>query len=103
FEHHYGFYGALIDSFTHTREGILDWHRDGKPIVEEGYSTFLLAKEACRRIGEHDGKRPFFLYLPFNAVHGPNEAPKEYIEKYEHLGRIGPQRAQLECVETAMG
>jgi arylsulfatase A-like enzyme len=103
FEHHYGFYGALIDSFTHTREGILDWHRDGKPVVEEGYSTFLLAKEACRRIGEHDGKRPFFLYLPFNAVHGPNEAPKEYLEKYGHLGRTGPQRAQLECMDIAIG
>src|SRR5690348_16016727 len=53
FDHHYGFYGALIDSFTHTRQGILDWHRNGKPIVEEGYSTFLLANEASRLIATH--------------------------------------------------
>ncbi len=103
FEHHYGFYGALIDSFLHTREGILDWHRNGKPVVEEGYSTFLLANEASRLISNHDGKRPFFLYLPFNAVHGPNQAPPEYLKKYEHLKRTGPQRAQLECMDVAIG
>ncbi len=103
FQHHYGFYGALIDSFTHTREGILDWHRNGEPVVEEGYSTFLLASEAGRLIRNHDGTRPFFLYLPFNAVHGPHQAPPEYMKKYEHLGREGPQRAQLHCLDMAIG
>ncbi|MFN7939623.1 MAG: arylsulfatase [Bryobacteraceae bacterium] len=103
FQHHYGFYGALIDSFTHTREGILDWHRNGEPVVEEGYSTFLLANEASRLIRNHDGGRPFFLYFPFNAVHGPHQAPAEYMKKYEHLGREGPQRAQLHCLDIAIG
>ncbi|MBL8177065.1 MAG: arylsulfatase [Bryobacterales bacterium] len=103
FQHHYGFYGALIDSFTHTREGILDWHRNGEPVVEQGYSTFLLAAEAARLIRNHDGARPFFLYLPFNAVHGPHQAPPEYIAKYQHLGREGPQRAQLHCLDIAIG
>ena len=103
FDHHYGFYGALIGSFTHTREGILDWHRNGRPVIEEGYSTFLLAEEAARLIMRHDGSRPFFLYLPFNAVHSPNQAPEEYLKKYEHLGRTGPQRAQLECMDIAAG
>jgi arylsulfatase A-like enzyme len=103
FDHHYGFYGALIDSYTHTREGILDWHRNGVPIVEEGYSSFLFADEASRLIKDHDGKKPFFLYLPFNAVHGPNQAPEGYKKKYAHLGRTGPQRAQLECMDIAIG
>lgn len=103
FQHHYGFYGALIDSFTHTREGVLDWHRNGEPVIEKGYSTFLLADEACRLIARHDGKRPFLLYLPFNAVHGPNQAPEEYLKKYAHLDRRGPQRAQLHCMDIAIG
>ncbi|MEK7754179.1 MAG: arylsulfatase [Acidobacteriota bacterium] len=103
FEHHYGFYGALIDSYTHTRGGILDWHRNGAPVIEEGYSTFLLAEEARRLIAQHDLRRPFFLYLPFNAVHGPNQAPEEYLKKYAHMPRVGPQRAQLECMDVAIG
>ena len=103
FEHHYGFYGALIDSYTHTRDGILDWHRNGKPVMEEGYAPFLLADEASRLIRQHDKKKPFFLYLPFNAVHGPHQAPPEYLKKYEQLGRTGPQRAQMECLDVAIG
>lgn len=103
FDHHYGLYGALIDSFTHTRFGVLDWHRNGKPVIEEGYSTFLLAEEAVRLIRNRDRKKPFFLYLPFNAVHGPNQAPPEYLKKCQHLGRVGPQRAQLECMDIAIG
>ncbi len=103
FEHHYGHYSALIDSFTHTRGGVLDWHRNGEPVIEEGYSTFLLAAEAVKLIENHDGTKPFFLYLPFNAVHGPHQAPEEYLRKYAHLGRVGAQRAQMECMDIAVG
>ena len=103
FDHHYGHYSALIDSFTHMRGPVLDWHRNGRPVVEEGYSTFLLAGEAEQLIDRYDGSSPFFLYLPFNAVHGPHQAPEEYLAKYAHLGRRGPQRAQLECMDQAVG
>ena len=75
FDHHYGMYSALIDSFTHRRYQILDWHRNERPVVESGYSTVLLADEAIALIERHDGRRPFFLYLPFNAVHDPYDAP----------------------------
>ena len=103
FDHHYGHYSALIDSFTHMRGPVLDWHRNGRPVVENGYSTFLLADEAERLIEHHDGRDPFFLYLPFNAVHGPHQAPEDYRAKYSHLGRAGAQRAQLECMDIAVG
>lgn len=102
FDHHYGHYSALIDSFTHARGEVHDWHRNGVPVIEEGYSTFLLANEASRLITEHDGEKPFFLYLPFNAVHGPHQAPADYLAKYEHLGNVGAQRAQLECMDVAI-
>ncbi len=103
FDHHYGHYSALIDSFSHMRGPVLDWHRNGRPVIEEGYSTFLLAEEAVRLIEADDGTAPFFLYLPFNAVHGPHQAPEDYLSRYAHLGRAGPQRAQLECMDLAVG
>ena len=31
------------------------------------------------------GRKPFFAYIPFQAVHIPVQAPREFIEKY--LGR----------------
>ena len=103
FDHHYGHYSALIDSFTHKRGPVLDWHRNGRPVIEQGYSTFLLAQEASKLIDGYDGRRPIFLYLPFNAVHGPHQAPDEYLSKYTHLDRKGPQRAQLEAMDIAIG
>ena len=106
FEHHYGHYSGEIDSFTlhrgRGRRGILDWHRNERPVVESGYSTFLMAREAIELIERHDDADPFFLYLPFNAVHNPNDAPQEYIDLY--TGSSEPkQRAQLKAMDVAVG
>ena len=73
------------------------------PLLRRGYSTFLMAREAVSLIEAHDDREPFFLYLPFNAVHGPHQAPQEYLERYSHIGRAGAQRAQLECMDMAVG
>ena len=85
FEHQYGMWFGNIDYFTHKRDGELDWHRDDKPCKDEGYSTHLLAKEACRLIRERTVSKPFFLYLPFNAVHEPYQVPESYTVPYGAL------------------
>jgi len=85
FDHQYGHYNGAIDYFTHERDGGLDWHRDDKGLREEGYSTFLIADEAVRIINRHDAKKPLFLYVPFNAVHAPHQAPAKYCEPYAQL------------------
>jgi arylsulfatase A-like enzyme len=53
--------------------------KDG-PIGEE--LSMRLADEACRFI-ESNRDRPFFVCLPFYAVHVPLQAPPELIKKYE--------------------
>jgi arylsulfatase A-like enzyme len=85
FDHQYGHWFGAIDYFTHMRDNQLDWHRDDQPCKDEGYSTHLLAKEACRLIRETPSGKPLFLYLPFNAVHGPHQVPDRYCEPYANL------------------
>ncbi|MCX6907760.1 MAG: arylsulfatase [Verrucomicrobia bacterium] len=85
FDHQYGFWFGMIDYFKHTRDTTLDWHRDDQPCNDEGYSTHLIAKEACRRIREKQPDKPLFLYLPFNAVHGPFQVPDSYLAPYDKL------------------
>ncbi len=106
FDHHYGHYSGEINSFTLHRgrnhRGILDWHRNGRPVVESGYSTFLMADEAVALIERHDGRSPFFLYLPFNAVHVRHQAPDEYIEPYKDLDHP-EQLGQLKALDVAIG
>ncbi len=99
FDHQYGHYGAVIDSFTHERGGVLDWHRNERPLDEPGYSSFLIADEFARVLDAHDPARPFFYYVPFNAVHGPHDAPPEYVEKH----RGDRQHAMLECMDVSIG
>ncbi len=85
FDHQYGLWFGMIDYFTHMRGQQLDWHRDDQPCHDEGYSTHLIAREACRIIREKSPDKPLFLYLPFNAVHGPHQVPDQYLKPYENL------------------
>jgi arylsulfatase A-like enzyme len=46
------------------------------------YSTHILTAEAERLIDAHDPSEPFFLYLAYQAVHGPDQAPLMYVEPF---------------------
>jgi arylsulfatase A-like enzyme len=56
-------------------------YRGTKQIVEEEYLTDALAREAVSFIDRHH-KHAFFLYVPFNAVHDPLEAPAKLKEQF---------------------
>ena len=57
--------------------------RNFTPVNDEGYLTDILGNEACNFIDKNvKAKSPFFLYLPFNAVHAPLQAPEEDIKRF---------------------
>jgi len=104
FDHQYGHYFGAIDYDTHIRDGQHDWYRDDKEVKEEGYSTHLIAREACRLIAEKDKSKPLFLYMPFNAVHGPLMVPDSYLKMYPSLK--GPRQklaGMLTAADEAIG
>jgi arylsulfatase A-like enzyme len=93
FDHAYGTLAGAADPWTHKyRHGPYEdtWHRDGVWLAEEGNATELVAAEAIRRIREGaglrdaaGGRRPWFLYVAFHAVHTPVDAPEEFKRLYE--------------------
>ena len=105
FDHQYGHYNGALDYFTHIRDGGLDWHRNDQPLREEGYTTNLIADESVRLIEQHDTSHPLFLYVPFNAVHSPFQAPQDYIDMYKHIEnkRRRLYAAMLTCMDDAIG
>lgn len=104
FDHQYGLWFGMIDYFTHMRDGVLDWHRDDKPCNDEGYSTHLIAREACRIIRGRNPDKPLFLYLPFNAVHGPHQVPQSYCEPYQNLKGVRRTYAgMMSAMDEAIG
>jgi len=85
----------------------------GIPTLPDGppgeYLTDREGEEAARFI-ERNKDRPFFLYVPFHAVHTPLQAKKELIEKYqrkesaEGSGRFKPvYAAMIESLDAAVG
>ncbi|MHC4205764.1 MAG: arylsulfatase B [Planctomycetota bacterium] len=105
FDHQYGHYNGALDYFTHIRDKGLDWHRNDEPLQEEGYTTDLLADESVRLIERHDVSRPLFLYVPFNAVHSPFQAPEPYIDMYKHI-KAKKKRiyaGMVTCMDDAIG
>lgn len=104
FDQQYGLWFGAIDYFTHERDGFLDWHRNDQPCKDEGYSTHLLAKEACRMIRDKNPEKPLFLYLPFNAVHGPLQVPESYMAAYPNLkGDRLKYAGMLSAMDEAIG
>lgn len=89
FDHQYGLWLGMIDYNTHiSADGFgrrPDWHRDDKPISETGYATSLIAKEAVHLIQAQPTNKPLFLYIAFNAIHGPYMAPDSLCQPYNHL------------------
>lgn len=89
FDEFYGFLGhGAHDYFDLSiKEDPSDFHqtiyRNLEKINDTGYLTDNLAREANSFIKNHANKeKPFFLYLPFNAVHTPMQAPEEDIKKF---------------------
>jgi len=104
FDHQYGHYGWGIDYNHYTiphnapaRFAVYDWHRNQQPLNEQGYSTDLFANEAVRLIAEQSSDRPFFLYVPFNAIHGPLEEIPRYRDRFDQ------RQAALKCLDDAVG
>jgi arylsulfatase A-like enzyme len=88
FDEFYGFLGHgahdYFDFSCNTDDTYNCILRNFEPAQDEGYLTDILAKEACSFIEKNcNDKNPFFLYLPFNAVHWPLQAPEQDIKKFD--------------------
>lgn len=86
FDEFYGFLGhGAHDYFDLSRtDAYTSIYRNEEIIDDTGYLTDNLARESVSFIERHH-RRPFFLYLPFNAVHWPLQAPEEDVRRF-HTG-----------------
>jgi arylsulfatase A-like enzyme len=97
FDFFYGHGNNGIDYYTHERYGVPSLFRGNERTEEDKgqYITHVFGREALYFLNEHIGKRPFFLYLPFNAPHGAStlaednggvkpgvQAPEEAVARY---------------------
>lgn len=84
FDHSYGSLGGGVGPYDHRyKEGEFThtWHRNGELIQEEGHVTDLIAREAVRWVEARSAEKPFFLYVPFTAVHLPLKEPAAWLDR----------------------
>lgn len=92
FDYFYGFLGGGHDYWeidlstpmgTGYKHGLI---RNKKPAVFEGYLTDALTQDAVGFIDRNaKTKQPFFLYVGYNAPHGPLQATKQDLAKHQHI------------------
>ena len=58
-------------------------YRDRVPINDTGYLTRNITRHTVEFI-EANRDRPFFAYVPYNAVHNPIQAPEEYVRRFSN-------------------
>ena len=99
FDYSYGSFAGGVNPWNHlykTGPYSETWHRNDIKIKEEGHATDLFTREAKRFI-EANHEKPFFLYLPYTAVHTPFDEPKQWVETAKH---VAPERQQyVACLQ----
>ena len=78
--------------------------RNHDPAPPRKYLTTEFSDEAVSFI-ERNSKKPFFLFLSYNAPHTPLQAPGEYLKRFPHIAR--KQRkiyaAMISAVDDGVG
>ena len=99
FDFFHGFLGDMMDDYyTHRRHDINYLRRNNEIIDPPGHATDLFTDWACDYLRERESNKnqPFFLYLAYNAPHGPIQPPQEYLKRVlEREPGIDEKRAKL--------
>ena len=110
FDFFHGFLGDMMDSYTtHLREGQNFMRRNREIIDPTGHATDLFTAWSVDYLRERaSDKKPFFLYLAYNAPHFPIEPPAEWLARVrERAPALDEKRAKnvalVEHLDDAIG
>jgi len=93
-----GFVHGCIDYFNFTYGGLKSWYKNETLFQPHGYTTDYLTDQALQFL-KANHRRPFFLYLAYNAPHYGKtsydpitrkardelQAPESYIARFSHI------------------
>jgi len=99
FDEFFGFLSGANPYQPVGNDGVPRILRGTKPVAEKSYLTDAFGREAVSFINRHRDQ-PYFLYLTFNAVHTPLEAPQKYLDRFPTI--TDPKRQKYAAMLSAM-
>ncbi|MFM2141870.1 MAG: Arylsulfatase precursor [Verrucomicrobiota bacterium] len=110
FDEYFGHIGGSHDYFASKDGGkgaayaLEGW--DGKPFeFENDYLTDINGRAACEFIRKGDAAKPWFLYVAFNAPHGPLQASEKYLSRFAGIAdeKRRTYAAMVSALDDAVG
>jgi arylsulfatase A-like enzyme len=98
FDYFHGWLGDMMDDYWAHRRHKINYMRENNKVIDpEGHATDLFTTWSQDYIKKQaKSKKPFFLYLAYNAPHFPVQPPKEWLEKVKVREKgIEEKRASL--------
>ena len=102
FDTHIGYYNGAEDHYTHDTTGAYDFVVGNKPQVQfnNTWSTRIFSDSAAQLFhdfapGGPSFGTPFFLYLAYQDVHWPLQAPDEYLQRCAAATAGHPERQRV--------
>ena len=88
FDEFFGIRDGFIDNYNHYflhGTGFHDLYEGTTPVRADGeYFPELMVQRSLKFLDENKD-RPFFLYVPFNIPHYPEQALKQFEPQYKHM------------------
>lgn len=98
FDYFCGFLGDMMDDYYTHRRFSNNYMRENQATVDpKGHATDVFSDWAIRYVtGRKQAKKPFLLYLAYNAPHTPVQPPQEWLEKVrKREPSLSEKRAKL--------
>jgi len=92
-------HGSLCGYDLRTHEGPV---RD----TSKKYQPFLYAEKAREKFMSHNKSEPLYMYMAFQSVHRPLQAPSKYTRRYDNTGMTNPQKifaGMVTALDEAIG
>eukprot|EP00937_MAST-01D_sp_MAST-1D-sp2_P003564 g3564.t1 len=101
FDYFYGYWDASQDYYKHAKPA-LDLHENFEPVTDQAgtYSTHLYtakAEEWLQKTVGVGGAEKSFVYLAYQAMHAPIEAPPEYVGSAHCRGVTTQNKRNVFC------
>lgn len=97
FDFFHGFLEDMMDSYTtHLRHGRNYLRLNSEPVDPQGHATDIFTEWAQDYLRQRSrDRKPFFLYLAYNAPHFPIEPPPEWLARVRQRAPDLPEKRAL--------